>query len=774
MDKEKQIDALAQKILACEKCELRESCTAPVPGTVNPGAKYFIIGEAPGKDEDEQGVGFVGSSGKKLNKLLEVAGIDPNDCSFSNACRCRPPYDKEQRKQQKPTKKQVAKCLPYLLEEIKLADPEVIITAGSIPLGIVSDMGVKKIHGTMFRAKWGDVEYDTIAQYHPGAALHQPRLWATMLNDWEILPSRAEPGFILNGYQLGKTYEGTVAIDSEGTDRLEEWSVAYRDEQGKLVVDPYYGPNRNVHFNGRVVMHNAPWDIRVFRASGVDIPEQNYSFDILDALMVDKGILDDTLLSQIKRETKRVDTMVAAFCLGMGRQEPVDTGRSGDRMVGGLGLKYLARRHLGWEMVDWNPDIVDKVMYNAKDSAATFLLWEKWEDRLPQHFWTIDMPLQPVLMAMEDRGAMVDPDFLVKYTQIIDEELAQYDLPLNPKAPQELQSYIYGTLEIEPWKFTDGGQPSVEREVLETIDDPLVKDILRVLQLKHERGMYANDFALKLGADGRLHPSIKQTSAATARLSMARPNLQNLETESEREGREGKGQVRVLFIAPPGHKVVAADASQLDLRAYAALTQDPEMLRIFREGKSIHKETHAALPELEYKEAKTANFTWLYEGTAWKVSQQFHVPIDKAQSYLNTYFDKYKSIPLYHHHMKIIANEEQRVTDSWGRTVRIDAMFTNDRRILRAGERQAINYPVQMDEAEIVKRAMIQLHYRVLAPMILQIHDELLFYIPEAEAEEYAAFLRKFLPSVTEVNGLRFPWEVGIGNNWLEAKHNAK
>ena len=769
MDK---LQELSRSIKACSACELRESCTAPVPGIGTLNAEYLICGEAPGKEEDLEGIPFIGASGKRLDKLLDLAGIDRDSIFISNTVRCRPPDNA------KPKKRHVKRCIKFLFDEIALVKPKKIITLGSTPLSAVTDKGITKLHGTMFEADWNGQTIDTIAMYHPAAALHQPRLWAVMLTDWEVLPNRQPASFVVMPYQEGHVYQETVALDVENDSdgSLGQWSVARRDGEGQLVIDPYFGPMPQVKFPGRTIFHNAKYDLREMAKNDMPLPEPTLTPETLDLLVKSKPL--DPVPESAKDEIKIVDTMISAYCLGMGRQEMDDTGQSGGKMVGGLGLKYLTRRHLGWEMEDWHPGIEDIETYNAKDSAATYLLWEKWEPQLPQHFWKIDMPLLPVLMAMEDRGIAVDSNFLSKYMAMLDVQLAEIDLPFNPHATQEIQSYIYGTLGIEPWKFTENGAPSTERQVLETIDDPTVKNLLRYGELYTERFRYAGEYPGLIGIDGRLHPEIKQTSTATSRISIAKPHLQNIPravntVRNEKTGEVTKktSELRALFIAGPGKALVVADASQLDLRAYVAITQDPEMLRIYREGEDIHAETAAALG-VTRDDGKTINFTWLFDGSAWKASQQFHIPIDKAAEYMRLYHKKYPTIKAYQEHMRRVAHNEQKVVDLLGRERRLDAMYTNSRQVQREGERQAINYPVQMTEAEVVKIVMIDLHYRHHAPMLIQVHDELVFEVDERDARDYALWLKEYLPTIVELNGVRFPWSVGYGPNWLIAKKN--
>ncbi len=346
-----------------------------------------------------------------------------------------------------------------------------------------------------------------ISQFHPAAALYQPRLWADMLDDWENMPEKVPSDFkIMQNPSF--TFEDLVAIDTEqdGSGGLGQWSIAWRSNSCKvkeLLVYPLFGKPKQINIpkyqDKAVVFHNAKYDLRVLAGNKLPIP------------------------------TNVHDTMIMAYCLGLGKQAPKDSSKSksGSDMVGGLGLKYLARRHLGMQMNRWDevkdcPDMIPE--YNAKDSVATYLLAEKWLPILPKHYFEIDMPLLPVLMAMEDRGVQIDPAYLQTYAKELDNRLANFDLPLNPHATQEVQSYVYGTLGIEPWKFTESGAASVEAEVLEAIHDPLVDQIREYKELYKDKGTYIENYVKMRDINDRVHPELKQVSTSTGRLSCARPN----------------------------------------------------------------------------------------------------------------------------------------------------------------------------------------------------------------------------------------------------------
>jgi len=364
---------------------------------------------------------------------------------------------------------------------------------------------------------------------------------------------------------------------------------------------------------------------------------------------------------------------------------------------------------------------------------------------------------------MEDRGMKVDPAFLRVYAETLDKRLAEFDLPINPYSPKQVQEYVYGTLGIEPTVFTDNKQPSTGKEVLETIDDPIVKRILEYRELYKEKRTYVSSYANRMDAFNRVHPEFKQTSTATGRLSCARPNLQNVTKETD---------LRKLFVPEEGKTLVRLDFSQLELRVFAALTGERHMLKALAEGRSIHKETADSLG-VPYDDAKTINFLMLYGGTAWKISQEFHIPVDKAQRLIDQYYRHYPGIQSYHENQVIIANNEKKITNFFGRTRRLDSMYSEHWRTKKEGEREAINTPVQGTAADIVKIVMIDLHENYSAPMICQVHDELLFEVPDKEAKDYCQWLTEHVPTLVEINGVKFPVEVGQGKNWMEAKKNS-
>ncbi len=579
-------------------------------------------------------------------------------------------------------------------------------------------------------------KYTVLPMFHPAAALRVPHLWSTLIDDWQHKADKVDSNFkVTNEFDChSRNLPKLVALDTENdkAGQIGAWSIAYRNQEGQLCAQPRTGALQSFDFpdDSMVIMQNAKWDIRMMASNKMPIP---------------KNV---------------VDTMIAAYCLGYGKQDPKDSDKDGGKMVGGLGLKYLARRHLGMQMNNWQ-EVIDKNMdmveYNCKDSIATYLLWEKWLPILPAHFWSIDMPLLSVLMKMEDRGVLVDSNFMVKYAELLDERLNAIDLKgINPYSPDQVAKYVYETLGYTPTRFTETKKPSTDAEALEGIDDPVVKAILEYREAYAERRKGVTNCS-QTDHEGRLHTTFKQTRTATGRLSSANPNLQNVD----------KGEMRKLFIAKPGHKLVVMDYKKIEYGLLAVVAHDEAMMKAFR-ADTIHQDTADALG-CSYDDGKVANFLMQYEGSPWRLSMEFGVSIDEAKDMVQGYYKKYPGIQKYHIKMKEIAHVEKQVTNIFGRVRRLDGMFSEDKKTIRDAEKQAINTPIQGAAGEVIKLAMIALD-KHNAPMLLQVHDELMFEVPGKEANDYAHWINEYVPTITEIEGEKFYVDVGVGDNWHEAK----
>lgn len=532
-----------------------------------------------------------------------------------------------------------------------------------------------------------------------------------------------------------------AAMDTEtnGMGGIGQWSVAFRNEQEQLCVLTAYGQERKEELNklfstAYVGFHNYKYDCRELKANKMPIP------------------------------TNFHDTMILAYCMGLGKQAPADDSRQtqGSNMVGGLGLKYLMRRQLGMEQKTWK-DVAEhpewQAEYNAKDSVGCLLLMEKWLPTAPKHYFDIDLPLLPVLMDIEDRGMHIDQTFLGTFEKELENEIANISLPLNPASPKQVGEYIYGKLGIEPWKWTETKQPSTDSDVLEKIDDPIVKDILRYRELTKDKSTYVDNYVRGADAHSRIHPELKQTSTSTARLSCARPNLQNVDKT---------GPMRKLFDAPAGMVLVRMDFHLLEFGALAVLAGDEQLINAFVHG-DVHQETADALGVDRNKVAKHLNFLMQNGGGPWGMSVTYGIPIDLAKEYFEKYHRRFPALKKFQDETVEKAKATKYVEGYFGRRRRVDALFAPQWKVRMDGEKEAKTFPMQNLGAEITKLAMIDLHYKHKANMIMMIHDEILFEVPEGEAKEYGLWLKKYVPKITTIKGVEFPVSIGIGKNWLSS-----
>ncbi len=217
---------------------------------------------------------------------------------------------------------------------------------------------------------------------------------------------------------------------------------------------------------------------------------------------------------------------------------------------------------------------------------------------------------------------------------------------------------------------------------------------------------------------------------------------------------------------------MGGDYNQLEYRALAAITQGPTLVAALNANKKIHQVTADEMG-LKYDDAKTVNFGVLFGQEAWSLSQQLHITVGEAKAFLKRYFERFPNIKAYREKMADIAKRDKKVSVPFtGRTRRIDAMYFEQWQVQQEGIKEAVNLPVQGLESEVVKIGMNDLHYKHSAPMILQVHDELLFEVDDKDVSEFAHWVKAYIPTIVEFGGMRFPVEVGVGQSWYESMNN--
>lgn len=487
------------------------------------------------------------------------------------------------------------------------------------------------------------------------------------------------------------------------------------------------------------------------------------------------------------------DTMLAAFLL-----DP--SGR-------GYGLKDLAFKYLGLEMTEITELIgkgrgqltmaqvpIERVApYATADVRATESLVSLFGPQLKEHglwslFEEVEMPLVEALLDMELAGVALDLEYLKVISREMHERIAHLESeihglaghPFNVSSTQQLGEVLFKELALPTKSKTKTGY-STAAEVLEELagTHPIIDLIQEHRQLSKLKSTYVDALPLLVNRrTGRVHTSYNQTGAITGRVSSSDPNLQNIPVRTEL-GRK----VRRAFIAAPGHLLLGADYSQIELRILAHLSQDPNLLAAFQRGEDIHASTAAFLFGVPIEKvdgkmrriAKTINFGLVYGMGEFGLAQRIEIPAAQAAEFIKNYFARYPKVKEYLEATKRRAREEGYVSTILGRRRYFPELRAGSRAhggIIRQAERMAINMPIQGSDADINKMAMIRLHCALekeglRSRMILHVHDELVFEVPEKELAEVGPMVREIMEETYNLDApLRV--ELAAGKNWAE------
>ena len=410
------------------------------------------------------------------------------------------------------------------------------------------------------------------------------------------------------------------------------------------------------------------------------------------------------------------------------------------------------------------------------------------KEQLSDVYNTLELPLVPVLMAVERAGIRVDTAALSAQSQTVGQELAQRSAAIfemaggefNINSPKQLSEVLFDKLQLPVLKRTGTSKaPSTAVEVLEelALTHDIPRQILEWRQLMKLKGTYIDALPLLVHPEtGRVHTCFNQAVAATGRLSSSDPNLQNIPIRTPL-GRD----VRRAFIADPGNVLISADYSQIEFRVLAHLSEDPVLIDAFREGADFHERTAVKIfgpesgrdPHELRSIAKMVNYALLYGKTAFTLSKDIGVTPQAAQEFIDAYFAGFPRVRAFIDRTLDDARATGVVKTMYGRRRLVPELTSRDFQRRAAAEREAVNMPIQGSAADIMKRAMIDVH-AALAPhadarMILTVHDELLFEVPKARAEEFAAIVRDRMQGAS---ALKVPLtvDVGVGENWKDAK----
>ena len=410
-------------------------------------------------------------------------------------------------------------------------------------------------------------------------------------------------------------------------------------------------------------------------------------------------------------------------------------------------------------------------------------------DALEEVYRTLEMPLVPVLADIERAGIRIDGPALAAQSQHIEQALAQYTARIwelaggqfNINSPKQLGEILFEKLQLPASKRTGKTRStSTAAEVLEelALTHELPRLVLEWRALMKLKGTYIDALPLMVHPEtGRVHTCFNQAVAATGRLSSSDPNLQNIPIRTEL-GRE----IRRAFIADAGHVLISADYSQIELRVLAHMAGEPALIEAFRSGEDIHDRTALQLfgpdsglsrHELRSR-SKMVNYAVLYGKTPFTLAKDINVTQEAAQEFIDAYFTGFPRVRVFIDQMLEDARRTGVVKTMFGRRRLVPNLLSRNFQMRAQSEREAVNMPIQGTAADILKRAMIDLHAelsssRLKARMILTVHDELLFETPHEEAEEAAALVREKMEQAVKLD-VPLDVDVGIAENWRDAK----
>ncbi len=485
------------------------------------------------------------------------------------------------------------------------------------------------------------------------------------------------------------------------------------------------------------------------------------------------------------------DTMLQSYVLEV--HKPHGLASLAERHLGRSGISYEDLCGKGAHQISFSQvDIAKAAEYSCEDSDQTLdvhrVLWPQLQaDAKLMFIYQLEMDSSESLYRIERNGVLIDAPLLATQshelgTRIMAIEQEAYEIagqPFNLGSPKQIGDIFFNKLGLPVVKKTPSGAPSTDEEVLEKLaeDYPLPKKILEHRSLSKLKGTYTDKLGqLANPRSGRVHTHYAQAVAVTGRLSSNDPNLQNIPVKTA-EGR----RVREAFVAPQGSVIASADYSQIELRIMAHISGDATLLRAFTEGIDVHRATAAEVfgstPDQVTSEqrryAKVINFGLIYGMSSFGLARNLGIETKAAASYIDRYFARYPGVKIYMDETKALAKEKGYVETVFGRRLYLPEINSPNGPRRGGAERAAINAPMQGTAADLIKLSMVKVQDVLDAEqrgtkMIMQVHDELVFEVPEAEVEWVRTEVPKIMAGVAD---LQVPLlaEIGFGPNWEKA-----
>ncbi|WP_407976038.1 DNA polymerase I [Brucella pseudogrignonensis] len=560
------------------------------------------------------------------------------------------------------------------------------------------------------------------------------------------------------------------------------------------------------------------------RAAYIPLQHKSGAGDLLGGGMVEGQIPLDAALNALK--TVLEDKSVLKIAQNMKydwlvmRRHGINTVSFDDTMLisyvldagtGGHGMDPLSERWLGHTPIAYKDvagsgksavtfDMVDidrATAYAAEDADVTLRLWQVLKPRLAAEglasvYERLERPLVDVLARMEERGISVDRQVLSRLSGDLAQSAARYEDEIyelagekfNIGSPKQLGDILFGKMGLPGASKTKTGQWSTSAQVLEDLAAeglPLPRKIVDWRQLTKLKSTYTDALPGYIHPQTkRVHTSYAMASTSTGRLSSSEPNLQNIPVRTA-EGRK----IRTAFIAEPGNKLISADYSQIELRVLAHVADIPQLKQAFADGIDIHAMTASemfgvpveGMPSEVRRRAKAINFGIIYGISAFGLANQLSIPREEAGQYIRTYFERFPGIKDYMEATKAFAREHGYVETIFGRRAHYPDIRASNPQVRAFNERAAINAPIQGSAADVIRRAMIRMEHaladeKLAARMLLQVHDELIFEVPESEVEKTIPVVRHVMENAAmPAVALSVPLQVDAraAHNWDEA-----
>lgn len=780
----------------CEKCPLHaEAETVCMMGSGPLDARLAIVGEAPGYNEDRQGIPFVGESGQLLDRELRQVGLSREDVFVTNSNRCRPPNNR------KPTTAERKACKPYLDAELDVIQPRLTLLTGNAAMQAVLGMsGITTKMNAVYTGKDGR-EYLPIL--HPAAVLRDPTympqfrsglaLAKRILDDVNEPPETEinlvdTPERLLRLLDDLHDVQSPIAIDIETASTtgrkeggLEPWApdwrldtISFTWSEGESWVLPLEHPESpwpTNKVNGYTFVEYNIYNRLTHLLSAKRLVGHNIKFDLLGLRW--RGV----------NATAHFDTMVAAHLLDEN---------------GSHGLKQLARQYLGAEAYEDSvkrdgTDPLDVLAtYNGRDTDYTLRLYHLFkekllaEPRLLRIFMLLSMPAVNVLTNVETRGFPVKTrrlkerhERILSVLQELSNEMLQYvpdeDKPqANWNRSNFLERFLFETLGLPVVDVTPTDKPSMDRDSLMEIRDahPVVPLLLEYRKWKKWESTYTRPWIerLKLRGEPRLYPNYKVTGTVTGRLSS---NFQQVPRNNF---------IRGIIGAHKGKALIEADFSQIELRIAAMVSHDQAMKAIYQTGGDLHTEMAMSITgkpreqitKEERSRAKGTNFGFIYGMGARNfvpyalANYGIEVTYEQAQHYRHSFFSRFPRLQTWHAQQRRLVQVLGYVESPIGRKRRLPAIRSFDKEKAAEAERQAINSPVQGFASDLTLLAMILLenddflNHWSDCRIIGQVHDSILFECSEREAEANAKHIKEVMDGLDGVVRHKFGYSLPV------------